>query len=261
MARRDIRGSRAVITGASSGIGRALAVEMARQGASLVITARREDRLNELATRLAESGSRVESVAGDITDADLRARVIETARSRLGGLDVLVNNAGVGAMGLFEKAGPERLRRLMEVNFFAPVEMVRLALPLLKQAQRPIVVNISSILGHRGVPYHTEYCAGKFALQGFSQALRAELARHPIDVLVVSPGTTETEFFTSVIDRTGEPTWPKHGAVTAERVARAIVHAIRRGRHEIIPFGWGRVLVWLNRLAPTWMDRVMEKYL
>jgi short-subunit dehydrogenase len=138
--------------------------------------------------------------------------------------------------------------------------MTRLALPLLKHGRKPILVNVSSILGHRGVPHNSEYCASKFAVQGFSEALRAELTRHRIDLLVVSPGTTETEFFDRVIARTGQPQWPAHGSVSAEYVARKIVRAIRRGGHETIPFGLGRVLCLLNRLAPGFVDRVMERY-
>ncbi|MGO8744734.1 MAG: SDR family NAD(P)-dependent oxidoreductase [Thermoguttaceae bacterium] len=258
--RREIRGSRAIVTGASSGIGRALAIELARQGASQVATARRADRLTDLAREIVSAGGRVETVAGDIADPAVRARVIDAAKDALGGLDILVNNAGVGALGPFESADPQRLRRLMEVNFFALVEMTRLAVPLLKEGKRPMIVNVSSILGRRGVPHNTEYCASKFAVHGFSESLRAELARYPIDVLVVSPGTTRTEFFASVIDRTGEPNWPQHGSVSAEKVARAVTRAIRAGRHEIVPYGWGRVLLWLNRLAPRLVDRAMERY-
>ena len=163
-------------------------------------------------------------------------------------------------MGLFEDADPERARRVMEVNFFSLIEMVRLGLPLLKRGNRPIIVNVSSILGHRGTPHSSEYCASKFAVQGFSEAIRAELVRHGIDVLVVSPGTTQTEFFERVIERTDEPSWPEHSAVTPAHVARRTVRAIRRGRHEIIPYGWGRVLCWLNRLSPRMVDRIMARY-
>lgn len=260
MSKREIRGSRAIVTGASSGIGRALAIELARQRADLVVTARRADRLRELAGAVGEIGGRVETVPGDITDPAVRQKVLDTAQAKFGGLDILVNNAGVGAMGRFEEAAPERLRRLMEVNFFAMAEMTRLGLPLLKQGRKPILVNVSSILGHRGVPHSSEYCASKFAVQGFSESLRAELASQGIDVLVVSPGTTETEFFTSVLEKTSEPHWPNHGSVSPEYVAQSVVRAIRLGKHEVIPFGWGRVLCLLNRLAPGIMDRVMARY-
>jgi len=260
MTKRRIEGSRAIVTGASSGIGRALAVELARAGARQVLVARREDRLRRLAAEIASAGGRVETVAGDVTDAKVRQKAIDAVTSAFGGLDVLVNNAGVGAMGLFEEADPQRVRRVMEVNFFALVEMVRLALPLLQRGTAPIIVNVSSILGHRGVPCSSEYSASKFAVQGFSESIRAELSRHGVDVLVVSPGTTETEFFDSVIEKTGAPKWPEHKPVSAAYVARQTVRAIRNGRHEIIPYNWGKVLCWLNRLSPTMIDRLMARY-
>ena len=186
-----------------------------------------------------------------------RQDAIETAQASFGGLDILVNNAGVGAMGLFEDADPQRVRRVMEVNFFALVEMTRLALPLLKQGNRPIVVNVSSILGHRGVPYNSEYSASKFAVHGFSESIRAEWAAAGIDVLVVSPGTTETEFFDRVIEHTGRPPGPSTPPSPPPAVARQMVRAIRRGRHEIIPYRWGKVLCWLNRLSPRLVDGLM----
>ena len=148
----------------------------------------------------------------------------------------------------------------MEVNFFALVEMTRLALPLLAKGNRPIVVNVSSILGHRGVPYNSAYAASKFAVRGFSESIRAEWAREGIDVLVVSPGTTETEFFDKVLEHKGGPGWPEHAPVAAAAVARQMVRAIRRGTHEIIPYRWGKVLCWMNRLSPRMVDTVMSWY-
>ena len=258
--KRDLNNTRAVVTGASSGIGRELALKLARNGANLVVVARREDRLRQLVEQIATLGRTIVPVVGDVTDPATQQRTIDAAREKLGGLDILVNNAGVGAMGLFEDADPGRVRRLMEVNFFSLVEMTRLALPMLKQGNRPILVNISSILGHRGVPHSSEYSASKFAVQGFSESIRAEFKHLGIDVLVVSPGTTETEFFDRVIEKTAEPNWPKHKPVSAAHVAREIVRAIRTGRHEIIPYGWGRVLCWLNRLSPGLVDSMMARY-
>jgi len=260
MPKREIQGSRAIVTGASSGIGRELSRELARQGAEVVVVARREDRLRELADSIRAENGTVEVVVGDITDPEVRQKAVDTAVASFGGLDILVNNAGIGAMGLFEHADPERVRRVMEVNFFALVEMTRLALPTLKQGTNPIVVNVSSILGHRGVPHSSEYSASKFAVQGFSESIRAEFSAQKIDVLVVSPGTTETEFFDRVIERTGEPSWPQHKPVTPAEVARQTVRAIRRGKHEIVPYRWGKVLCWLNRLSPGLVDRLMARY-
>ena len=258
--KREISDSRVIVTGASSGIGRALVVELCRGGAKVVAVARRAERLAELAALVCQAGGVVETLAGDITDPAVRQQAIARVDERFGGLDILINNAGIGAMGLFEEATAERLRRVMEVNFFALVEMTRAALPLLKQGRRPMIVNVGSILGHRGVPHSSEYAASKFAVHGFSEALRTELSVHGIDVLVVAPGTTETEFFDRVIERTSAPKWPEHKPVSPAAVAQAIVAAIRRGKAEIIPYFWGRVLVWLNRLSPRLMDRIMRRY-
>jgi len=260
MAKRTIQGSRAIITGASSGIGREIALELARRGAHVVVTARREDRLNQLAKEIRAGGGRVEAVVGDIVDPVVRQQVIATAPNVYGGLDILVNNAGVGAMGLFEQGKPETLRHVMEVNFFSLVEMTRLALPLLKAGRKPIIVNISSILGRRGTPHNSAYSASKFAVHGFSESLRAELSRRGIDVLVVSPGTTSTEFFDSVIEQHSKPAWPEHTPVSPAYVAKKTVQAMCQGRHEIIPYLWGKVLCWLNRLSPRLVDWLMSRY-
>jgi short-subunit dehydrogenase len=258
--KRDLQNLRAIVTGASSGIGYALALALAREGVAQVLVARREDRLRQLADQIVATGHPVELVVGDITDPAIRQQALDTAQAKLGGLDILVNNAGVGAMGLFEDADPQRVRRIMEVNFFALVEMTRSALPLLKKGVKPILVNVSSILGHRGVPHSSEYSAAKFAVSGFSESVRAEFTRLGIDVLVVCPGTTETEFFDRVLERTASPNWPEHKPVSAAYVADQIVRAMRAGRHEIIPYHWGRVLCWLNRLSPRLVDGLMARY-
>ncbi len=260
MARREIRGLRVLVSGASSGIGREIARELARQGARLVLLARREDRLRELAGQLASRGGQVEWVAGDVTDAAVRQAAVERSQARFAGLDALVNNAGIGAKGLFENVDPEEVRRILEVNFFALVEMTRLCLPLLKQGQRPILVNVASILGHRATPCNAVYSASKFAVRGLSEALRAEWTRHGIDVLVVSPGRTDTEFFDRLGPGAVEPKWPALAAASSAEVARQTVRAMRSGRHEIIPHRWGRLLVWLNRISPRLVDAILSRY-
>ena len=259
MARRKIEGSRAIVTGASSGIGREIALELARHGARLILTARRQDRLKELVDQVRPLGGQAQFVVGDITDADIRRAVVEAAQSFYGGLDVLVNNAGIGAVGEFRTATPDRLRRVMEVNFFAPAELIRQALPLLQLGKRPIVVNVSSVLGHRAVPGKSEYCASKFALHGLSDALRAELAAVGIDVLLVSPSTTESEFFDALI-ATPAPSSPRRRAMPARLVAKRTLRAIRRGRHEIILTPSGTLLVWLDRLAPALAERLVARF-
>jgi len=260
MARRNISSARAIVTGASSGIGRAIAMELSRQGAQVVVTARREDRLRQLVAQIRAQGREARCVAGDITDPDVRRRCIDAASASFGGLDVLVNNAGIGALGLFADADEQRLRRIMEVNFFAPVELIRVALPLLGQGNRPIVVNIGSVLGHRAAARTSEYCASKFALHGMSDALRAELAGNGIDVLLVSPSTTESEFFDSVIERKGKPASVGDRKMPADVVARRTVQAIRRGKHEIILGLGGGTLVWLDRIFPSLANWLVARF-
>ena len=268
MPRREIRGKTAIVTGASSGIGRAIALELARQGAHLVLLARREDRLREVADAAAALHRPSDpgvppavSVAGDLTDPATRQEALEAAVAQFGGLDILVNNAGVGALGRFDRADSARLRRIMEVNFFAAVELTRLALPVLKQAKAAIVVNVGSILGHFGVPGSTEYCASKFALRGFSEALRAEVSREGIDVLVVSPATTRTEFLDGLIERKDSPDWRRERwQVSAEYVARATVRAMRRGDPEVVPSIWGKLLCLAYRVSPRLVGRVLGRY-
>jgi short-subunit dehydrogenase len=260
MAQRRLTGLRAIVTGASSGIGRALAIELARHGVNVVLFARREERLAEVVQHVEQLGRRAVAIAGDVTDPAARRRAIDAARNELGGLDILVNNAGVAAHGRFAEADPARLRPIMEVNFFAPVELIREALPLLRAGRQPLVVNIGSILGRRGCPHKSEYSASKFALHGFSEAIRPELARLGIDVLVVAAGPTETEHFDTLIEDQGELPWGNPRRKPAAMVARDVVRAIQQGQHEVITSRRGRLWLLLNRLAPRLVDRIMAKY-
>lgn len=258
MAKRSLTGSRVVLTGASSGIGYALALELVRRGALVLTVARRQTQLEQLKAA-ADGPGRVEILIADITDYADRQRIISAAQEHFGGLDILINNAGVGALGLFEYADEARLRQIMEVNFFALAEMIRQALPLLKSGNNPLVVNVSSVLGHRAIPRMSEYSASKFAVQGFSDSLRSEFVRLGIDVLVVSPGSTESEFFDNMVETKGEVLWANRPRRTAARVALNIADAIERGRREIIPSHSGRLLVWLNRLVPGIVDHFLAQ--
>jgi short-subunit dehydrogenase len=234
-------------------------LELARRGAKLLVTGRREDRLLDLVEQSADLGSSAHWIAGDITSAGLRERLVETAHDDLGGLDILVNNAGVGGAGEFARADAERLRSIMEVNFFAPAELIRLTLPLLRQGRTPMIVNIGSVLGHCAVPRKSAYCASKFALHGLNDALHAELKRTGIDVLLVSPSTTATEFFND-IPLSGDKAPARHRGMSAETVARRTVRAIERGRRELILPLEGKLFVWCERLLPRVLSRILSRY-
>jgi short-subunit dehydrogenase len=210
-----------------------------------------------LAAEVQSLGGEAVYMPGDITDAELRRHLLAAAQDRFGGLDLLINNAGMGVFGLFVEADPERLRRTMEVNFFAPVELIRAAIPMLKQGKDPLIVNVSSVLGHFAVPNKSEYCASKFALHGFSDALRMELAGDAIDVLLVSPSTTATEFFDKA-ERDPERR-PSRG-MSAAKVARGIVRGIEKREREIIFSLGGKLAVAGDRVAPSLMAKLLAKY-
>jgi short-subunit dehydrogenase len=216
--------------------------------------------LEQLTGEIQQAGGEAFAVPGDVTEPSLRDALLQAAESRLGGLDVLINNAGIGAIGPFRKASESRLRRVMEVNFFAATELTRAALPLLRAGQQPLIANVSSVLGHRAVPKKSEYCASKFALHGWSDALRAECVHDGIDVLLISPSTTKTEFFDNVLERKGDLPWLALGAMSATSVARRSVRAMRRGRQEIILTPGGKMLVWADRLCPPIVNRLIAKF-
>ena len=262
MARRNLDSARIIVTGASSGIGLALTKQLAAQGARLLITARREERLRHLAHSIStENHTCVPlTVAGDITNPGIQQDIIQMAGRELGGLDILINNAGMGALGRFADATAERLRRVVEVNFFAPAELIRRSIPMLREGHQPLIVNIGSVLGHRAVPGKSEYCASKFALHGFSDALRCELTRDGIGVLLISPSTTSSEFFAHVIGASSTDEQTRPNAMSPERVARHTVRAIQRGRQELILSTGGKLLVWLDRLCPPLANRIVARF-
>jgi short-subunit dehydrogenase len=257
--RRRLLGLRILITGASQGIGRALALAAARRGARVLAAARSDDLLAELAREARAAGGALETVRADVTCPDDRRRMAEAAVRCYGGLDVLVNNAGIGATGHFADVSPDRLRAIMEVNFFGLTETTRVCLPLLRQGRNPAVVNVSSIAGKRGLPARSEYSASKFAVQGFSEALRAELAKDGIDVLVVCPGLTRTNFSRNMIEQKALLQFDHLRGMTAEAVADAVLRSLERGRADVTLTWQGRLLVWVARFLPRLADRIARR--
>ncbi|MEM8667821.1 MAG: SDR family NAD(P)-dependent oxidoreductase [Planctomycetota bacterium] len=245
-----------IVTGASSGIGCALAKKLLDRRAHVVAVARRGDRLDQIAT---QHPDRLIKVVGDVTEAETQERIVRAATSiREGAVDLLVNNAGIGAIGPFIDASPERMRMIMEVNFFAPVELTRRLISALELGRAPVVCNISSVLGHRSVPDKSEYCASKFAMHGWSDSLRAELAERGIQVTLVSPSTTRSDFFDSLIDTKPGQKSKTVGSWPADRVAAAALSAIEKRKDEIICSLPGKLFVWADRLCPPIMNRLLR---
>jgi short-subunit dehydrogenase len=249
----------AIVTGASSGIGRSLCRQLTAEGATVVAVARRQERLDALAAEAADQPGQLIPLAGDITSGALREQVVTRAVSiRDGAVDLLVNNAGVGAIGPFTEASEARLRHIMEVNFFAPVELIRRCIPALAAGRAPVICNIGSVLGHRAVPGKSEYCASKFALHGFSDAMRTELKPQGIQVTLVSPSTTRSEFFDSLVETDATARSKSLGSWPPDRVAKVTLKAIKRRRSEVILSLGGKTLVYADRVAPALLDTVLS---
>lgn len=257
--RRSIAGSRMLITGASQGIGKALAEEAAQRGAKVLAAARSLDMLKDLQEQVRKAGGTLEIVQADVTSREDRARMVQAAVDHFGGLDILVNNAGIGATGHFAEAAPDRMRKIFEVNFFGTTETTRVFLPLLKQGNRPAIVNISSVAGKRGIPARSEYSASKFAVEGFSEALRPELAKDGIDLIVVCPGLTQTNFSKNMIEQKAVVQFDHLRGMTSEQVALATLKAIERGSRQVVLTFKGKLLALVSRFLPRIADRVAAR--
>jgi short-subunit dehydrogenase len=257
--KREISGQRILITGASTGIGRALAVQLAQAGARLVLAARSEDKLREIADGLTSQGSEVLAIRSDVTVEADRDALIAAAKNRFGGLDVLVNNAGVSSWAHFADSSEEVLRTVMEVNFFAPTELIRLAIPLLTRGRQPAVVNVASRCGRRGMPGWSEYSASKFALCGLTEALRGELARFDIDVLLILPGLTASDFSKNLLLRKGRANIQWDKGMPPEQVAAGIVRSLRSNRTESVLSWEARWVLLCNKFFPWLTDWLLAR--
>jgi short-subunit dehydrogenase len=256
---RDLSQRRMVVTGASSGIGRCLAEQAAQRGARVALVARSAERLDEVALAIHSAGGEAVAIPADVTsDAD-RRRLLQTIVETFGGLDVLVNNAGVGSFGHFAESSETILRQVFEVNFFAPAELIRLAVPILKDGRQPAIVNVASMCGRCALPAWTEYSASKFALCSLTESLRGELVRYGIDVLLVLPGLTSTSLGHHLVRNEGRMKIDFAAGMKPEAVAARVLRALERNRPETIMGRDARLLLALNRFLPRLVDRLMAR--
>lgn len=259
MPRRNLAGLRVLITGSSQGIGRAIAVSAAARGCKVIASARSGELLDELAKEVRAKGGTIETVTSDLTVPADRQRMIDIAQQKFGGLDVLINNAGIGATGHFMDSDPATLRTIFETNYFALCEITRLCIPLLKQGTTAAIVNISSVVGRRALPARSLYSSSKFAVAGFSEAIRAELSKDKIDVLVVNPGLTQTNFSKNMLEAKAKISMDHQRGMTSEEVAEATLDALAANKSEVTLTFKGKLLVLVNRFMPWIIDFFAKK--
>lgn len=256
-----------IITGASSGIGKALALRLAKEGARLALAARNAERLHTLAEECRALGGRAEDIPTDVAQESACRALVRRTADAFGRIDVLINNAGMSVVARLEEMPDLRLfHYVMDVNFFGALSCCYYALPHLIAAKGRIV-NVSSLGGLLAAPYNSSYCASKFALQGFSDSLRMELAPKGVSVTVISPYWVVTEFHEHYLDKDGKPKGLSGRAIytkrmmTADRCAEIILRAARRRKREVI-MGPGRAGIWLRWIAPALQDKItIEKIL
>jgi uncharacterized protein len=239
----------AIVTGASAGIGEAIARRLSADGYRVALAARRADRLEEIARELGDALA----VPTDVTDRDARKALVEKVEAEWGRIDVLVNNAGYGRYGRTDELGFDTAVDLFEVNVLAPIHLTQLVLGPMRARDAGHIVNIGSIAGHVPAPPLTFYAATKHALVGFTRSLHRELRGTGVRATVVSPGPARTAFGRVASGKDVDPDRVP-GGVTPERVARAVSSVLRRPRREVIVPAWQWAGAITEPLAPWVLD-------
>ncbi|MBU1665904.1 MAG: SDR family oxidoreductase [Gammaproteobacteria bacterium] len=250
----QLNGARILLTGASGGLGQALAKTLAQEGASLLLVGRDQKKLAALAVDLAGGGRAITTLAVDLNQpADVARLVEEAARFRA---DVLINNAGINAFGLFEQQDWTRVADVLETNLAAPMRLTHALLPQLQSRERAAIVNIGSTFGSLPFPGFAAYSAAKAGMKGFSQALRRELADSRVEVIYVAPRAIDTPLNTPAVVALNEKLGSQSDS--PQVAARQIVAALAAGRGETYLGFPERLFAWLNGCAPTLIDRALK---
>ncbi|MEI6122679.1 MAG: SDR family oxidoreductase [Bacteroidota bacterium] len=253
-----------IITGASSGIGKALAFELADQKAKIVLAARNEQELNTIKSQIEKSGIEILVVKTDVSIEAECKNLVEQTLNRFHKIDVLINNAGISMRAVFEDVDLIVLKKLMDINFWGTVYCTKYALPFLLESKGSLT-GVSSIAGYKGLPGRTGYSASKFAMQGFLEVLRIENLKKDLHVLIACPGFTASNIRNTALAKDGsmqgESPRNEDKMMQADEVAKKIVRAIQKRENSIILTSQGKMTVMLNKFFPKFMDKMVYNHM
>jgi dehydrogenase/reductase SDR family protein 7B len=253
-----------IVTGASSGIGKACALIFGNKGYSVVLNGRSASKLNAVKLMLDATGVSVHVVLGDVSKEEDCKKLIGETIQKFGRIDVLINNAGISMRALFEDLDLNVMRKVMDTNFWGTVYCSKFALPYLLNSKGSIV-GVSSIAGKKGLPGRTGYSASKFAMEGFLEAVRTENLKKGLHVLVACPGFTATDIRNSALaadgSAQGESPRNEQEMMSADEVALHIFDAVQKRKRDLILTFNGKLTTWLNKFFPSIMDNMVYKHM
>ncbi len=258
---KPLEGKIVIVTGASSGMGKETAILLAQSGAIPILVARRADRLREIQSIIESQGGKSMIFPMDITNTPEIDTFIQKILATYGKIDILINNAGFGIICSLEDTPLQDFHDILNTNLVAPFYLCKKVIPLMKEQGNGHIINISSVIGRRGMPHNSAYCATKFGLIGLTESLRVEALGSPIKVSLVNPGLTNTEFKTGVRNPAQlliKDNWVY--GVPAQKVAKAILRCIRHPRREVYITWFDRLLIWVNNLTPGLLEHLLVLY-
>lgn len=259
-----MKGKVAIITGGTSGIGRALATEFGQAGAKIVITGRNLENLKETSAYLGSLGIENLSLQADVSIEKDNERMAEETIRRFGKIDILINNAGISMRALFEDLQLDVFRKVMDTNFYGTVYATKYCLPHILQTQGSII-GISSIVGYRGTPARTAYSASKYAMHGFFEVLRTEVMKRGVHLMIACPNFTGSNIRKTALTADGTPQGDtprdEDNLMPADKVAKLILNATRKRKRELIITMQGKLVVFLNKWFPSMMDKIVYNHM
>jgi len=257
----DLRNRCVWITGASSGIGEALAYELSRRGAQLVLSSRRDEALHEVRERCPRPDDHVVQTL-DLAEPESLRQATETIHEEVGTVDVLVNNGGISQRGTATETNMDVVRRILEINFFGAVQLTKAVLPSMIERQEGHIVVVSSLVGKFGTPMRSSYCASKHALHGWFDSLRAEVHDDGVGVTLACPGFVKTNVVSNALYPDGTPLGEEaeEKGIPPEQCATAIADAIEQETPEFTVGGWETIAVYVKRFLPGLFRRFIRQY-